>query len=326
MSDTDHLPDPLPSRPTPPPAPQFSPRTPLPPLLDAWLAARRKEGLATNTLKAFQADMNILVEFVGDTRPVGVINTTQLEDYLNWMRYDRGRDCSDKTYDRRITTLKSFFRWATPAAQLAADPAAAIVNVSVRSPLPDILSEEELHRALAAADRIRLDGSALPAKKRGTRKPDLRPFMLFVLTLHTCLRKGEIAALRTEHIHPHGELPHLYVRYKDSRHRNKERRLPLPPDFVETWDDYRVEHGITDLVFPWSVRRLEYLLADIVTAAELNKPLSFDTLRWTGAVEDYRAGMPPAEQKRKLGLSDVQWGETLRKLRTLAGDDTTPTD
>ena len=79
-----------------------------------------------------------------------------------------------------------------------------------------------------------------------------------------------------------------------------------------------VPHDIKARVFPWSVRRLEYLLADIVTVAGLSQTISFDKLRWTGAVRDYRAAMDADAQRRKLGLSDVQWAEISRKIKMLA--------
>lgn len=315
---------PLPERPARPQPPAVTPDTHLKDAINAWIVDRRKEGLADNTLKAFRADMFILAEYTGNDRPLGRISTVTLNNFLDWMRHDRGRPCSDKTYDRRVTTLKAFFRWATAAADLPDDPAGPVINLSVRSPLPEILSEDDIRRAYSAAARLRDGADSLPETKRGARKPDSRPFMLFTLALHTGMKKSEVAALRLEHLHLTDPSPHLYVRYDDPRHRNKERRLRLPEEWVAAFAGYQDEHEIKDTVFPWSVRRLEYLLADIATVALLDTTISFDKLRWTGAVMDYLAGMPPDEQRRKLGLSDVQWGEVRRKIQALAGDDDDP--
>lgn len=307
-----------PAQPTPPMPDGLHPGTPLDAALAAWLAFRRREGLAENTLKAFGADIRILGEYVGEQRPLGEISTRTLNDYLEWMRFQRGRPCSDKTYDRRVTGLKAFFRWASAAAELPRDPAAPVLNLSVRSPLPQVMSELDVQLALSAARRLRVDGNALPPKKRGQRKPDQRPFMLYVLALHTGMKKSEFANLRTEHLHLNEAQPFLYVRYGDSRHKHKERKLRLPMMWVEAWPDYAEEHKISDYVFPWSVRRLEYLLADIMTVARLDQTISFDRLRWTCALRDFEDEMPPDQLRRKLGVSDVQWSEVHKKLRLLA--------
>jgi integrase/recombinase XerD len=47
--------------------------------------------------------------------------------------------------------------------------------------------------------------------------------------------------------------------------------------------------------------------------------LSFETLRWTCALQDFIRGMDPEDLRRKLGLSEIQWRDTLRRLQALAG-------
>ena len=243
--------------------------------LTAWLEARRKAGLSENTLKNYGHDIQLLVNYAGAGLSVGAVDTRTLNDYLEWMRHRRGVPCSDKTYDRRVTALKSFFRWLTPAVTLPSNPAEAIVNVSVRSPLATILTEAEIERALAAAHRIR----------HAEKKPDIRPFILFTFLLHTGLRKGECVRLVLNHLEiSDTSNPHLYVRYSDKRHRHKERKVVLDPDWVAEYREYAAQYSVTEKIFPWSVRRLEYLLEDITVAAGLEKHISFDMLRWTSAV------------------------------------------
>ena len=180
-----------------------------------------------------------------------------------------------------------------------------MVNVSVRSPLPIILTDTEIEHALAAAKRLRL----------AEKKPDIRPATLFTFLIHTCLRKGETARLTINHLDLSDDAqPHLYVRYADKRHRHKERKVSLDPTWVATYHEYAAKYRIEQRVFPWSVRRLEYLLEDITNAAGLKKHISFDMLRWTCAVRDYRSGMEPERLRRKMGLSKVQWGEVRRKI------------
>ena len=45
---------------------------------------------------------------------------------------------------------------------------------------------------------------------------------------------------------------------------------------------------------------------------------SFEQLRWTCVVRDYRNGMPADQLRQKMGLSMITWRETLPKIQKLA--------
>lgn len=80
---------------------------------------------------------------------------------------------------------------------------------------------------------------------------------------------------------------------------------------------YLAQYAPQDRLFPWSPRRLEYLLEDLTRAAGLKKRITFDLCRWTCAVRDLRAGMDDTHLRQKLGLSKIQWREVGMKLRKL---------
>ena len=50
----------------------------------------------------------------------------------------------------------------------------------------------------------------------------------------------------------------------------------------------------------------------------MTKSVSFEGLRWTAAVRDYRTGMPAERLRLKMGLSEISWRETLERIRLLA--------
>jgi integrase/recombinase XerD len=108
------------------------------------------------------------------------------------------------------------------------------------------------------------------------------------------------------------------VRYGDVRKRYKERKLALPPEWVSVYREYLKQYGPRDRLFPWSPRRLEYILEDIGEAAGLEKHLSFDMCRWTSALTDYKRGTPDDKIRQKLGISKIQWREVGNKLDRLA--------
>jgi len=146
---------------------------------------------------------------------------------------------------------------------------------------------------------------------------------LLALLLHTGIKKGECLAISPNHLDLEGASgPYLFVRYPTLRNRYKERKIELPVEWIEAYQEYCAQYPLTDRVFPWSPRRLEYLLEDLGQEAGLTKHLSFDMCRWTCALNDWTAGIEQEKIRQKLGISKIQWREVGMKLRQLAGKET----
>ena len=60
------------------------------------------------------------------------------------------------------------------------------------------------------------------------------------------------------------------------------------------------------------------MLSDVAQAADLPDGLSFEMLRWTSAVGDYKAQMSADRQRQKMGLSKASWREVKVKLARLS--------
>lgn len=282
------------------------------PAIQAWKVFLRDQGRSHHTLKAFTADLTLLANWLPTDKQIVQITTKDLEDFLVWLEKGRGIPCSPKTLSRRITSLKSFFRWLAENAAIATDPAKEIIQKTVISPLPETLTKSETEQALRAADAIRTSA-----------KPDPRPYVLLRLVLETAMKKGEVLSLMTNHLELENPAePYIHVRYPGSRseYRYKERKVLVSAEWVEAYQDYATRFEIKDQVFPWSQRRLEYLLEDITKAAKLDKHISFDMCRWTSVLNDLIDGVETDRIRQKLGISKIQWREVYEKLRQLAKD------
>ncbi|NLE83664.1 MAG: site-specific integrase [Chloroflexi bacterium] len=280
----------------------------LQPAIQSWKFFLRDQGRSHHTLKAFEADLMLLEEFLPTDKPIGKISTKDLEDYLTWLEKDRGIPCSPKTLSRRITSLKSFFRWLTQNAVISVDPAEKIVQKTVTSPLPTVLTPQELQTAVEAADSIRTSAGEDP-----------RPYVLLRLVLETAMKKGEVLNLKTNHLElANSEEAYVFVRYPNQRYRFKERKIGVSPEWVNAYNQYAEKYQINDQVFPWSQRRLEYLLEDVTNAGKMDKHISFDMLRWTSSLNDLANGVEQDKIRQKLGISKIQWREVKSKLRSLA--------
>jgi site-specific recombinase XerD len=286
--------------------------TTLIPAINAWKIFLDDQGNSPHTLKAFLGDVRLLAKYLPPDHTLGKVSTHEINLFLEWMQNGRGVPCSPKTLARRITSVKAFFRWLHKGGILLIDPAEKVVQRSVLSPLPEVLSPAELDRALQAADRI-----------RQREKPDTRHAALFQFLVYTGIKKNECLNLTPNHIDflaPEGPL--LFVRYASPAHRYKERKIAFPTAWQTVYQEYITQYPTTDRLFPWSMRRLEYLLEDITNEAGLTKHISFAMCRWTCALLDLRAGMEPDKIRQKLGISKIQWREIYNKLSQL--DEQTP--
>ena len=284
----------------------------LAPAIKAWELYLNDQGRSPNTLKAFLSDVRILTQFVPADQALGAITTDDLNSYFEWMEKHRDVPCSPKTLARRITSTKSFFRWMNKYGILLVDPAEKVLQRSVMSPLPTVLTEEEAQVVLSVAEAHRTD-----------RKPDARSFTLVYLLLSTGIKKSECLGIHLNHIDldaPDGPL--VFIRYASPANRYKERKIPLPEEWESAYREYLTQYQPVDQLFPWSPRRLEYLLEDIGEEAGLEKHLSFDMCRWSSTLQDYRNGMEPNKIRQKLGVSKIQWREINMKLKQLNPDKT----
>lgn len=280
----------------------------LPPTIMAWKYYLEDQAVSIHTVKAFLSDLNLLASYLPPDKSLGDISTSDLNQFLDWLQDGRGVPCSPKSLSRRITSLKSFFRWLFQYGALVMDPAEKVPQKTVISPLPQVLSEEETNRVLATA-----------SSHRSGQKPDARLYALAAILLETGIKKGECLALNLNHLElDTDEGPFLFVRYASPSSRYKERKIAITPTWIEAFHEYSVQYQIKDQLFPWSQRRLEYLLEELGVEAGLGKHLSFDMCRWTCALNDFRAGIEPNKIRQKLGVSKIQWREISLKLEQLS--------
>lgn len=287
--------------------------------LEAGIAAYKeymlRKGFRENTIKAFLNDLKILVGYSGPKARLLTITTARLNEFLDWLQ--RGRDnpdgkkveCKPKTLARRITTLKNFFGWLHGIGVIATDPAEPIVQISVRTPLPQILNEGELGKLFGAAQDFLFD----------RKQADPRPYLLVHLLLQTGMKKAECAKLLIEDIdvsNPHA--PTVSIRYEEESQSHKNRTLGLHPNLVPVLNQYLQKYKPENFLFPCTPRNLEYVLDDVGKRAGIKRvQVGFETLRWTAAVRDYRNGVSEEQLRQKMGLTKISWRDTGEKIHQL---------
>lgn len=289
----------------------ISATTPFQPAVLGWEVYMQDQGKSPYTIKAFIGDLYLLASYLPPDKNVGDVTTNDINNFLSWLEKGRGVPCSPKSYARRITSVKSFFRWLHKYGVTSIDPAEKIVQKSVISPLPEVLTPEEEAAILETADKL-----------RSAKIPDARPFTLVKLLLDTGIKKGECLGININHVDLDSpQEPYLFVRYTNPQNRYKERKIALTDEWISAYQEYTAQFKPDEQLFPWSPRRLEYLLEDLSNAAGLSKHLSFDMCRWTSVLNDWQSDIDREKIRQKLGISKIQWREISAKLRKLAGED-----
>ncbi|GAB4509079.1 MAG: hypothetical protein OHK0046_03390 [Anaerolineae bacterium] len=297
----------FPDKPTHPK--EISMHTPLKATYDLFVQHLTKEGKSEHTIKAFTSDLMLVAEYLGDDTPIGQFTTTGLNRFLDWLENGRGVPCSRKSYARRVTTLKVYFKWLHTLGAIQHDPAKPVLQRSGPAPLSDVLTEQHIRDAIDFSRTIMM---------KKDKVQDTRPEMLLRLLLDTGLKKSEVMRLLPtdiDRLNP--KMPQVFVR-QASKNVYKERRIPLDPDWVLLLDLYLDQYTPKDTIITCTARNLEYILEDIGKGIGLPFKLSFESLRWTCAVRDYRNGMDEMLIREKLGLSEVSWHETGAKVKKLS--------
>jgi integrase/recombinase XerD len=268
----------------------------------------RQQGFSDNTIKAFGGDLNIFRKYIGSSKPAAEVTSQDIQNFMHYLRYQRGIPCSMKSYQRRLTSIKVFFNYLYAQGVTESDPAATVAHQPVIVPLPEILNTSQVERLLKTTREL------LTAPK-----PDARPHLLVTLLLTTGMKKSEAMAIRLGDIDlAHPDQPFVMIRYDDPRRWHKERKLRLPPDFHVTLKQYVEQYQPRERIFECTPRNLEYVLADVAQMAGLVGKVSFEVLRWTSAVRDSASGMRDETLRQKLGLSTITWQDAGGKIKRLA--------
>lgn len=287
-------------------ADDISKLTPLGATFDHFRQYLRKDGKSKNTVKAFLGDIHLLAEHSGAMTPIGDYTTQTLNEFLHWMEKERGVSCSRKTYARRVTTLKVYFKWLKQIGAIPHDPAKTVIQRSGPAPLSDVLNPQQVKDVLLVAMQQTKGDST-----------DHRPEFLFRLLLETGIKKSEAGRLKLPHIDTsNAEAPLVFIKHK-TKNVYKERRIPVSQELIDAYREYRTQYTPTETVFTCTPRNLEYILTALGNEADVPFKLSFEVLRWTMGVRAWRAGEDEDEIRERMGLSQTSWYETSSKIRRL---------
>lgn len=305
--------DPLPAPEPESEAPDASPAGTLGEAVVQMLEDMEEQEMAENSVKALSHDLGLLCDYLGGEKRVADIHDEDLAAFVTWLEREREVPSSRRTLARRISSVRTLFRWLTQMEFIARDPALDLRQVQGELYLPTILDNREVRMLMQKASDMFWN----------FRHPDARPLLLLNLLIQTGMKKQE--CLRLEYAdfkfasHHHGTVRIAYPQHSPA---NRSRTLPLSGSVQNYLEEYRRQYGneadAGQLLFNCTGRNLEYVLEDLGKSALASSvKVGFEVLRWTCAINDARRGMSDSQLQDKLGLSNVAWRETRAKIIAL---------
>jgi len=120
--------------------------------LELWLDALAVErGLSPRTVAAYRSDLLRLAAWLGQEkrRALHEASGPELAEHLRWLHR---REISPRSSARALSSMRGFFAWRVAEGWRADDPTLHLVAPKRGRRLPDVLSEDEVTRLLAAPD------------------------------------------------------------------------------------------------------------------------------------------------------------------------------
>ncbi len=172
-----------------------------------------------NTIVAYRKDLDQFEEFVFKT--VGDFNILAIDTKLirSWVVELMGQGISAKTVTRKITTLKSFFKYLLRQEVIKVSPAEGVITPKVPKRLPIFVDENSLHHLL--------DDGYFQSDFEG-----IRDKLILSLFYGTGIRLSELLDLQQRQIYLSEHL--IKVLGKN----NKERVVPYPRSLNALFEDY----------------------------------------------------------------------------------------
>lgn len=201
----------------------------LPPVVDRFLAyIQLEKRYSAHTVAAYQQDLIQFFTFLrsqyGDVSLSGISHS----HVRTWLAGLMEEGMIAKTVNRKVSTLKSFFKYALRQGDLTQTPMTKVTAPKIGSRLPGFIDEKGMQ---AVEDNRSLRSSGVPIFSDDLKGRTHR--MIFELLYNTGIRLSELIELKENNI----DLGRLSLKVLGKG--NKERVIPISPLFAAQIKEYR---------------------------------------------------------------------------------------
>ena len=189
-------------------------------MIDQFLNYLRYERNASpQTVQTYEESLREFESYIAfreDGLSLGTVDTDLIRDWMESLM-DRGNNAS--TINKKLSALRSFFRFALKRGLVEKDPAHALAGLKKSKPLPQFLREGEMDRLLDGVEW-------------GENYKDVRARTLLLLLYETGLRRSELAGLND------GDIDFGVCQLKVTGKRNKQRIVPFGAELAVALKGY----------------------------------------------------------------------------------------
>ncbi len=257
-----------------------------------------EKGLLKNTLYSYRIDLNQFVYYLKNINCNHIlkINSKVLIGFINFLK---GKNISARSISRKITTLKSFFKYLIIDKIIDKNPAIILESPKIGVHLPEYLTLNEIEKLLNTCHT--------------ENKYEMRDKAIIELMYSTGLRVSEISNLLINNIN----FTEKSIKIKGKG--NKERIMPVGDIAISLVNSYLIEIRPilkkknklnNNLFLNWKGGRLSRISIWKITKnhalkAGINKNISPHTLRHSFATHLLNNGADLRSVQELLGHSDI---------------------
>ncbi|MGI6479732.1 MAG: tyrosine-type recombinase/integrase [Salinivirgaceae bacterium] len=258
---------------------------------------RFERKFSEHTVREYTSDIKLFIEFLNETNNNKEPLSATSKDVREWLLVLLEKKESKTTIHRRISSLKSFYKYHIICGNIKKNPALNILLPKKQKQLPSFLEESQI--------------DSLSLSEFSTEDfPKMRTNTILSLLYLTGIRRAELINLKINDI----DRDRKYISVLGKR--NKQRNIPIPNWFVQQLDSYihlrRKTHGnendylfVTDKgkpLYPKFVYLLVRNSLDNVTTMTKRSP---HTLRHTFATHMLNAGADLNAIRELLGHTSL---------------------
>jgi integrase/recombinase XerC len=174
---------------------------------------------SSHTLKAYRTDLQQFAKFLREEEQIQVLNEISSPIIRSWLVKLMEEGIDPRSVNRKITALKTFFKYAMKSNWIQVNPMLKVVSPKIPKRLPIYLEAGKLD--------FLLDSTDFSADFDGVRNR-----LILELFYGTGMRRAELITLKEEDLDMHQK------QLKVTGKRNKQRIIPLHDGLLKLFDQY----------------------------------------------------------------------------------------
>lgn len=175
---------------------------------------------SVHTLSSYEDDLSGFILYLEENSGGITLKEVSHLQIRSWLAAIKEQGLSARSINRKISTLKSFFKYCLKTGAIAASPMTKVISPKVSKRLPSFVKEEDTDKLIRALNNSADDWKSLNAR------------VLIGVFYSTGMRLSELLNLREKQI----DFSRRQVKVLGKG--NKERVLPLAEDIVILLQDY----------------------------------------------------------------------------------------